>query len=146
MTKTGNEKIRASVSRDDNPEISCFIQPITYLDRAKREDIAVRVFTVVTKRAMKTLRLSSFVILFLLCSILPCTTACESTMEEGKTSWPELVGKTGEEAKQVIQDQYPDFNIQIIPENSMVTMDYRTDRVRVFINANGIVTGTPQVG
>jgi hypothetical protein len=67
-------------------------------------------------------------------------------MEGGKTSWPELEGKMGEEAKQVIQDQYPDFNIQIIPENSMVTMDYRTDRVRVFINANGIVTGTPQVG
>lgn len=67
-------------------------------------------------------------------------------MSDNKNSWPELEGKTGEEAKRVIQEQYPYLNIYIVPENSPVIMDYRTDRVWVFINTDGIVTRTPRVG
>ena len=33
-----------------------------------------------------------------------------------------------------------------VKEGSMVTMDYRTDRVRVFVDSKGIVKQTPTVG
>jgi hypothetical protein len=33
-----------------------------------------------------------------------------------------------------------------IPNNSMVTMDYRTDRVRVFVDSEGKVSRPPRVG
>ena len=69
-----------------------------------------------------------------------------STMAHHKTSWPELKGKTGREAKHIIQEEYPNLHVNIIPENSPVTRDYRTDRVRVFVNETGIVTHTPKVG
>ena len=37
-------------------------------------------------------------------------------------------------------------NVQTIQEGSPMTMDFRTDRVRVVVNAEGIVTVTPTVG
>jgi hypothetical protein len=37
-------------------------------------------------------------------------------------------------------------NVQIVPAGSMVTMDYRTDRVRVRVNQQGKVTSPPSVG
>jgi len=63
-----------------------------------------------------------------------------------KESWPELVGKSGDEAEQVIKDEEPSLTVQVLPNDSMVTMDYRTDRVRVFVDKEGIVTGVPRVG
>ena len=45
------------------------------------------------------------------------------------------------------------FNIQIgfknvmtVKEGSMITLDYRTDRIRVFVNNKGIVKSVPTVG
>jgi hypothetical protein len=32
-----------------------------------------------------------------------------------------------------------------VKEGSMLTMDYRTDRVRVFVNKQGIVVRTPGI-
>jgi hypothetical protein len=37
-------------------------------------------------------------------------------------------------------------NVHILPPGSMVTMDYRTDRVRVNVNEQGRVASTPTVG
>jgi len=34
----------------------------------------------------------------------------------------------------------------MVPEGSMVTMDFRFDRVRVFVNEQGVVTKTPRTG
>ena len=39
-----------------------------------------------------------------------------------------------EDAIVVIKTQNPSLNVIPVPENSMVTMDYRLDRVRVFYN------------
>lgn len=36
-------------------------------------------------------------------------------------------------------------NVRTIPDGSPVTLDYRTDRVRVFVDKNGIVTETPVI-
>jgi len=60
--------------------------------------------------------------------------------------WPELVGRTGEEAARIIRSQTGFTNIVILPENSIVTMDYRFDRVRIFVDASGNVSSVPTVG
>jgi hypothetical protein len=36
-------------------------------------------------------------------------------------------------------------NVQIVRQDSPVTMDFRTDRVRVFVNEKGIVTRIPEI-
>ena len=33
-----------------------------------------------------------------------------------------------------------------MPEGSMVTKDYRPDRVRIFVNAHGVVARVPRTG
>ena len=63
-----------------------------------------------------------------------------------KEEWPELVGKTGEEAKEAILKERPELNVQVVPELGPCTMDYRTDRVRVFVNKEGKVAGPPRTG
>lgn len=63
-----------------------------------------------------------------------------------KTEWPELEGKSGKEAETVIKQQEPSLLVQIVPNNSMMTMDYRTDRVRVMVDEKGQVSSTPRVG
>jgi hypothetical protein len=65
--------------------------------------------------------------------------------------WPELdlVGYTGEDAKFAIlaaTTKEEEMNVFILPEDSMVTMDYRTDRVRVFVNEEGMVVRQPTIG
>jgi hypothetical protein len=64
-----------------------------------------------------------------------------------KDEWPELVGKTGEEAKSLILRERPDIReVHILPSDSIVTCDFRVDRVRVFTAAGGKVASTPRVG
>ena len=63
-----------------------------------------------------------------------------------KEEWPELTGKTGEDAKAAILKDDSKLKVDLLPEGSMVTMDYRTDRVRVFIDNDGQVVGVPRKG
>jgi len=60
-----------------------------------------------------------------------------------KTSWPEVVGLSVEEAKKVILKDKPDADIVVLPTGSPVTMDYRPNRVRIFVDT---VAQTPRVG
>ena len=64
------------------------------------------------------------------------------------SAWPEksLVGMTGEDAKKEIKDVDPSLEVQVLAEDSMVTMDYRTDRVRIFVDADGKVVRQPNAG
>ena len=64
------------------------------------------------------------------------------------TKWPEkdLVGMTGEEAKKEINEVDPSLEVHILPDDSMMTMDYREDRVRVFVNKDGKVASQPNKG
>jgi hypothetical protein len=80
-------------------------------------------------------------------SLLPTKSTATRTMSEGddKTSWPELVGKEGSEAKGLVEKEGIK-TVDVIPERSMVTMDYRTDRVRIFVDKEGKVTAAPRVG
>lgn len=60
--------------------------------------------------------------------------------------FPQVVGKSGEEAKAIILHEHPDFNVHVLAEGSPCTMDFRTNRVRVFVNGQGIVTSVPYTG
>jgi hypothetical protein len=68
--------------------------------------------------------------------------------QEPRTEWPELVGKQGEEAWGVILDTGgPGIKIvDILPEDELATADFRTDRVRVFVDSSGKVVKPPGVG
>ena len=63
-----------------------------------------------------------------------------------KEEWPELVGKSGEEAKEAILKERPELTVEVLGENSPCTKDYRIERVRVFVNEEGKVAGTPRTG
>ncbi|KAK1396850.1 putative Subtilisin inhibitor 1 [Heracleum sosnowskyi] len=63
-----------------------------------------------------------------------------------KTTWPEVVGMTGEEAKKQIEEESPGTSVHLIPQNTFVTMDYRTNRVRLYIDSSGKVAVAPKVG
>jgi hypothetical protein len=60
--------------------------------------------------------------------------------------WPDLVGRDAEEAKTHILTERPNIVVHIVPENSMMTMDYNMNRVRIFVNKERIVTRCPTVG
>ena len=61
-------------------------------------------------------------------------------------SFPQVVGRTGEKAREIILGIDPSLNVFILAEGSMVTKDLRTNRVRIFVNANGIVENAPRTG
>lgn len=85
---------------------------------------------------------------FVLSSLLVIQTEAKksSNMASMKKKWPELVGKLGEEAKEEILKERPGLEIQVIPEDSMMTMDFREDRVRILVDANQKVSQAPRVG
>ncbi|EOX94537.1 Proteinase inhibitor I13 [Theobroma cacao] len=64
----------------------------------------------------------------------------------GKSSWPELVGVNGEAAAAIIVKENPKVGAVIVKEGMMVTMDFRCDRVRVWVDKYGIVKRKPQIG
>jgi hypothetical protein len=66
-----------------------------------------------------------------------------ATGRENKTSWPEVVGMSIKEAREIILKDMPNANIQVLPVGSLVTQDFRPDRVRIFVD---IVAQTPTVG
>ena len=61
-------------------------------------------------------------------------------------SFPQTIGLSGEEARRIINGVDANLTVHIVPEGSMVTMDFRTDRVRVFVDEGGIVRSAPNVG
>ncbi|EMS50345.1 Subtilisin-chymotrypsin inhibitor WSCI [Triticum urartu] len=63
-----------------------------------------------------------------------------------KIEWPELVGKSVEEAKKVILQDKPEARIIVLPVGRIVTMEYRIDRVRLFVDCLGNIAQVPMVG
>ena len=60
-----------------------------------------------------------------------------------KTSWPEVVGLCAEEAKKIILNDKPDADIVVLAVGTPVTKDFRTNRVRIFVDT---VASAPHVG
>jgi succinyl-CoA synthetase beta subunit len=71
------------------------------------------------------------------------TAAAPECGGSAKTSWPEVVGLSVEEAKKVILKDKPDADIVVLPVGSIVTTDFVPNRVRIFVD---IVAETPHVG
>eukprot|EP00939_MAST-03C_sp_MAST-3C-sp1_P003294 g3294.t1 len=65
-----------------------------------------------------------------------------------KGMWPELKDSDVDTAVQVIKSQRPDLRTVVkLPEGSMVTKDYRLDRVRVYYDTStNKVTKAPMAG
>jgi hypothetical protein len=64
----------------------------------------------------------------------------------GKESWPELVGINGDAAVQIIIGENSRVSASTVPEDAVVTTDFRCDRVRVFVDKQDIVTRVPNIG
>ncbi|MEU3065023.1 serine protease inhibitor [Streptomyces subrutilus] len=60
--------------------------------------------------------------------------------------WPELVGCAADDAVAAILRARPGTEVPVLPAGSFVTMDYRENRVRVFVDAHGNVAQAPRVG
>ena len=61
-------------------------------------------------------------------------------------SWPDQMGQPAEDAKAFIETKEPCLTVILVPEGSPVTLDFRTDRVRIFFDTNNLVVGIPQIG
>ncbi|KAL8238550.1 hypothetical protein R6Q59_015117 [Mikania micrantha] len=70
---------------------------------------------------------------------------CEQ-VEQGKTSWPELVGEEGECAVKIIEKENTLVDAQIIAEGTIIIQIYICDRVLVWVNKKGLVVSTPTIG
>ncbi|XP_024958721.1 glu S.griseus protease inhibitor-like [Cynara cardunculus var. scolymus] len=73
------------------------------------------------------------------------TSICEQ-VQQGKTSWPELVGEEGKCAVATIERENSLVNAQIIAEGTIIPEIYICDRVLIWVNENGIIILTPTVG
>ena len=67
-------------------------------------------------------------------------------VRRGQGPWPECVGIPAEDCQTLILSEAPSLNTFIIPEGSPVTMDYRLDRVRIFVDDNNVVVSAPSRG
>ncbi len=56
-----------------------------------------------------------------------------------KSEWPELMGVPTEEARQLVLSDRPEVTVYVVPDGSMVTMDFRANRVRIFENGGNVV-------
>ena len=58
-------------------------------------------------------------------------------------SFPEVVGLSGEEAKAAILELDSNYVVHILPEGTPTTRDFRPNRVRIFVDEEGIVRSPP---
>ncbi|XP_027344177.1 subtilisin inhibitor CLSI-I-like [Abrus precatorius] len=63
-----------------------------------------------------------------------------------KTSWPELVGESAEEAEKKIKEEKSEVEIQVVPPGYLVTADFKPQRVRLYVDGSNKITRTPGIG
>ncbi|KAH7665681.1 Proteinase inhibitor I13 potato inhibitor I protein [Dioscorea alata] len=64
----------------------------------------------------------------------------------GKSCWPELLGVKGEKAVTTIEEDNDQVKAIIVEDGSVVTKDFRCDRVWVWVNKEGVVIQVPKIG
>lgn len=69
-------------------------------------------------------------------------------MTRNNAELPNCVGMTGEEAKKAIEEAVPEArgNVYVVGENDILSMDLQFDRVRIFVDSDGIVQMQPFFG
>ena len=72
----------------------------------------------------------------------------EAANRSSSPAWPEkdMVGWIGEDAKAAILAEQSTLRVIIVPQDSMLTMDYSEDRVRILVDENGKVVRQPRIG
>ncbi|KAF6175042.1 hypothetical protein GIB67_039590 [Kingdonia uniflora] len=65
---------------------------------------------------------------------------------EGKNSWPELVGADGDVAAATIECENSNVNAIVVLEGTSVPLDFRCDRVWVWVNDEEEVVKEPKIG
>ena len=65
---------------------------------------------------------------------------------EEKGSWPALVGLPAEGAVETIKRENPLLKIFVLKEGTPVTRDFRRDRIRIWVDEEGKVVRSPQIG
>uniref|UniRef100_A0A8I6WLJ4 Chymotrypsin inhibitor-2 n=1 Tax=Hordeum vulgare subsp. vulgare TaxID=112509 RepID=A0A8I6WLJ4_HORVV len=60
-----------------------------------------------------------------------------------KTEWPELVGRTIEEAREKIKADRPDLTVKVVPVGDAVTLDFNEKRVWLWVDT---VAEVPRIG
>ncbi len=56
------------------------------------------------------------------------------------------IGKGGNELKDVITTENPEMKVFVVHKDAMVTMDYSTSRIRIFVDDEGKIVQQPIVG
>jgi hypothetical protein len=70
-----------------------------------------------------------------------------TAFSEDATEWPQLVGMDGDQAAALLEGAYPGrYDIYVLHEESIVTMDLLYTRIRIFVNDANKVTLVPRVG
>ncbi|XP_071949484.1 uncharacterized protein [Antedon mediterranea] len=110
---------------------------------------------------MKSVLVVVLGVVFLASSVTCCKRAAITTSEDKPSletentqikpenmpnEWPSLVGKKGEEAQKFISKERPELKIVILNKDDMMTMDFREDRVRIFVDDNQVVVRPPKTG
>ncbi|MEW5302927.1 MAG: hypothetical protein WDW38_003966 [Sanguina aurantia] len=75
--------------------------------------------------------------------------ATTAPLDPKSSSWPQLVGMLGTDAGEALARALPGADVVLIPEGAAVTMDYRLNRVRIFVtdrSESGTVVRAPARG
>ena len=56
------------------------------------------------------------------------------------------MGVQGEVAEQTVQKENPSVKAVMVAEGSFVTQEFRHDRVRIWVDKQGLVTRVPKIG
>ena len=69
-------------------------------------------------------------------------------MSQFEGPWPKCLGMAGQDCADYIDSYAQDLHgrIYIISSGTPVTEDFRTDRVRIYVDEDGIVTTIPNRG
>jgi hypothetical protein len=65
---------------------------------------------------------------------------------DSSLEWPALVGLSGDEAKQILEDLGQGYDVVIVPPGVPTTKDLRYDRIFLFVNEEGYVSQVPRPG
>lgn len=60
--------------------------------------------------------------------------------------WCVQIGMPKEQAREVVLKDKPDAAVYFVRQGMAVTMDYRLDRVRIFLDENDRVVHAPTIG
>jgi len=68
------------------------------------------------------------------------------TSKERKSEWPELVGKTEKEAREILLKEDKDLQVEthVMRPDLTFTCDFRPDRVRLVVDKAGMVQQPPR--